>query len=414
MNKKLLFLAGLAPLVAAPALVVASCSSSTTTDGTTGMTPEETAAATKAIENAKNYLESKSYFFADKKPSEVNLSETDLPALKPSQNLGFSTKYFYDDKNVTNNDETGEKTIRIEVSRGKAKLSNQSAVLKLKSEAYDETDNQTNIDKLLNLDPVKDENSSSSFAAQGKTTVRKATVFVRDYSDSSKAPAASKISEFIDASKDVNDKKWKDLFLSTGDDSKVEFNGVTLGWKSLVKKSTTNLKPNNFVVSNVDKTKVGSILAPSITFDLQLQNDAKDKTSGIVQVNLVGFRLDEGYKDQVQPLLEQAATEYGTLYSPIVDDSKSVSKKASEIKNATDAKEELKKYLLADWNIMGGDLIVPITIDVTIEDVVSANDAEGSLTVKFKFDRKINSGEGSTPASTTKEIKLFGFQLPQE
>ena len=34
MNKKLLFLAGLAPLVAAPALVVASCSSSTT-DGST-------------------------------------------------------------------------------------------------------------------------------------------------------------------------------------------------------------------------------------------------------------------------------------------------------------------------------------------------------------------------------------------
>ena len=38
MNKKLLFLAGLAPLVAAPALVVASCSSSTT-DGSTSATP---------------------------------------------------------------------------------------------------------------------------------------------------------------------------------------------------------------------------------------------------------------------------------------------------------------------------------------------------------------------------------------
>ena len=406
MNKKLLFLAGLAPLVAAPALVVASCSSSTTTDGTTGMTPEETAAATKAIENAKNYLESKSYFFADKKPSEVDLSKTDLPALKPSQNLGFSTKYFYDDKNVTNNDETGEKTIRIEVSRGKAKLSNQSAVLKLKSNKVDETDEKTNVDKLLNLDPVKGISGKDN---NKKTTVRKVTVFVKDY-DKNSAPEASKISEFV---KNFETERLN-LFLKSPSDKKVmakDEQTVQIGWESLVKKDINNLKAENFIVSNVKQTQIGSILAPSITFDLQLQNDAKDKTSGIVQVNLVGFRLDEGYKDQVQHLLEQAAAEYGTLYSPIVDDKQSVTKKASEIKNATDAKEELKKYLLADWNVMGGDLIVPITIDVTIEEVVSANDSEGSLTVKFKFDRKINSGEGSTQASTTKEIKLFGFQI---
>ena len=412
MNKKLLFLAGLAPLVAAPALVVASCSSSTTTDGTTGMTPEETAAATKAIENAKNYLESKSYFFADKKPSEVDLKQIALPALKPSQNLGFSTKYFYDDKNVTNNDETGEKTIRIEVSRGKAKLSNQSAVLKLKSNKVDETDAKTKIDQLINLDPVKDEGTSSSKAKDQKTTVRRATVFVKDYNDSSKAPKASEISNYV---KDFDTKRL-DLFLKEPSDEKVTSKGVTLGWKSLVKKDQTNLKAENFMVSNVKQTQVGSILAPSITFDLKLNNGEKDdkaKESGIVQVNLVGFQLDQAYASQVQHLLEQAAEQYGALYSPIINDAEAMKKLPSQIKSAADPKKELESVFLADWNIMGGDLIVPITIDVTIEDVVSANDAEGSLTVKFKFERKKMDGEGSTPASTTKEIKLFGFQLAQ-
>ena len=407
MNKKLLFLAGLAPLVAAPALVVASCSSSTTTDSTTGMTPEEAQAAKDAMNRAKAYLESKSYFFADKKPSELDLSKTALPALKPSQNFGFSTKYF--DKDFKDNDETGEKSIRIQVSRGKIKLADQYAVLKLKSSKDDETEEKLNVDQLLNLDPV----NKSTTKKDEKTTVRKATIFVKDYDDKGdKAPKASEIKKFVDNF----ETERLNLFLKEPSDDKVmaaEDQKVQIGWKSLVKASAANkLTKDNFAVSNVDQTKMGSILAPSITFDLRLKDG--DKTSGPVQVNLVGFRLDEGYKDQVQPLLEQAATEYGTLYSPIVDDSKSVSKKASEIKNATDAKEELKKYLLADWNIMGGDLIVPITIDVTIEEVVSANDAEGSLTVKFKFDRKINSGEGTTPASTTKEIKLFGFQLPQQ
>ena len=409
MNKKLLFLAGLAPLVAAPALVVASCSSSTTTDGSSTPSNDAKEQAKQAAIRAKNYLESKSYMYADKKPSELK-DVVISAALKPSQNFGFKTEFF---KGASNDDE-GTQEIKIVTTRGELKSEPIIATLKLKSSKDDETDAQTKITDLLNLDQLNNVPEGSTFNGQSQQNgkIRRTTVFVKDYDNKNNtAPEASKISEFIEASKDVNDKKWKDLFLGSGDDSKVVSDGVTLGWKSLVKKSTTNLKPENFVLSNVHQTQIGSILAPSITFDLQLQNDKKDKKSGIVQVNLVGFRLDEGYKNQVQHLLEQAATEYGTLYSPIVDETKSVSKKASEIKNAEKPADELQKYLLTDWNIMGGDLIVPITIDVKIEEVVSANDSEGSLTVKFKFDRKQMEGEGSTSASTTKEIKLFGFQI---
>ena len=56
---------------------------------------------------------------------------------------------------------------------------------------------------------------------------------------------------------------------------------------------------------------------------------------------------------------------------------------------------------------MGGDLIVPISIKVEIAEIMEANDSEGSLKVKFNFTRD----GGTTEASATKEIKLFGFQI---
>ena len=245
--------------------------------------------------------------------------------------------------------------------------------------------------------------------------IKQQFVKLKDYDQKDKAPKASEIEDFVNNF----DTKRLDLFLKEPSDEKVNAKNepnVQIGWKSLVKSAAKDKKLDvkNFVFEKekVSKTKIGSILAPSITFELRLQSDDGNKKSAPIQVNLVGFQLDK--PELVQPLLDQAAAEYGTLYSPIVNDKQSVTKKASEIKNAEKPAEELQKYLLPDWNIMGGDLVVPITIDVTIKDVVSANDAEGSLTVKFKFERKFMDGEGQTPASTTKEIKLFGFQLPQQ
>ena len=404
MNKKLLFLAGLAPLVAAPALVVASCSSSTTTDGTTGMTPEEAQAAKDAMNRAKAYLESKSYFFADKKPSELKLEEVALPALKPSQNLGFSTKYF--DKDFKDNDETGEKSIRIQVSRGKIKLADQYAVLKLKSTKDDETDEKTNVDQLLNLDPVKGISGKDS---NQKTTVRRATIFVKDYDNQDQAPKASEIKKFIDNF----ETERLNLFLKSETEDKVfakEDPKVQIGWKSLVKPSAAKkLDVKNFIFDNarVRQTKVGSIEAPSITFDLRLQSDDKSKTSAPVEVNLVGFRLDADYKNQVGELFKQATTEFGALYNPIIDDNKTKDVLADSV-----TLDNLESYLFADWNKFGGDLIVPIEIQSSVVDIISSNDSEGSLKVKFKFER-IGEGASTTPLSVEKEITLFGFQVVQ-
>ena len=404
MNKKLLFLAGLAPLVAAPALVVASCSSSTTTDGTTGMTPEEAQAAKDAMNRAKAYLESKSYFFADKKPSELKLEEVALPALKPSQNLGFSTKYF--DKDFKDNDETGEKSIRIQVSRGKIKLADQYAVLKLKSTKDDETDDKTKVDQLLNLDPVKGISGKDS---NQKTTVRRATIFVKDYDNQDQAPKASEIKKFIDNF----ETERLNLFLKSETEDKVfakEDPKVQIGWKSLVKPSAAKkLDVKNFIFDNarVRQTKVGSIEAPSITFDLRLQSDDKSKTSAPVEVNLVGFKLDADYKNQVGELFKQATTEFGALYNPIIDDNKTKDVLADSV-----TLDNLESYLFADWNKFGGDLIVPIQIEAKAKKIVSSDNTNGSLKVEFEFTR-VGDGADVTPLKDTKEITLFGFKVVQ-
>ena len=393
MNKKLLFLAGLAPLVAAPALVVASCSSSTTDNSKQQ--------ANEAANRAKTYLESKSYLYADKKPSELKGVIASLPALKASQNFGFTTKF----SEESINDDEGTKTVKIVTQRGDVTSDPVIATLKVKSAKADETDDKTKVDELLNLDqitPVANLIDSQS----GPKTVRRSTVFVKDYDKKESAPKASEIADYI---KNFDTKRLE-LFSKEPSDDKVmgkETQGVQAGWKSLVRKDKKVLEAKNFIASNVHQTQIGSILAPSITFDLQL-NNAKEgdeaKTSGIVQVNLVGFQLDPAYKEQVKTLFDQATTEFGALYNPIIDEEQS-----SKVKASTVTKDNLTSYLLTDWDKMGGDLILPIQVQASIIDIVSSNDSEGSLKVKFKFDRS-DEGKDTTPLSVEKEITLFGFQ----
>ena len=402
MNKKLLFLAGLAPLVAAPALVVASCSSSTTDNSKQQ--------ANEAANRAKTYLESKSYLYADKKPSELK-EIVALAALKRSQNFGFTTQFSNDSANDKEDD--GIKSIKIVTKRGDVTSDPVTATLKVKSAKADETDDKTKVDELLNLDKFTAAPESTFAAAPAQPTMRRSTVFVRDYIDKDKAPKASEISTYIDYVKN-NDEKWLDLFLREATSDPVMApapnNKDQIGWKSLVKKEGKDkIGPKNFEIVDIWQTKVGSILAPSITFNMRLKSDPKEgeevKTSGIVQVNLVGFQLDPAYKEQVKTLFDQATTEFGSLYNPIIDESKTASVKASSV---TDDKA-LVNYLLPEWDVMGGDLIVPIQIKPTITKIVSANDSEGSLKVLFKFERT-GDGAQTTPLSVEKEITLFGFQ----
>ena len=418
MNKKLLFLAGLAPLVAAPALVVASCSSSTT-DGSTSVTPEQAKQAEDALKAAKFYLQFKAPFYSGALPSEVEFDPNFAPALQPSRNFGFRTIVTGAKGTSDKNDDTkGEKTVDIKVSKrvpdgvdsnGKPKTKEVSATTTLtlkgfltKEQQENEKTGKTNIADYINLDTI----SANSKAATNKT-LRQATIYVKEVgqSDSPEFTKAN-VDEFIkgleEGNKDVV-AKYLDLTAVSAD----KVDGV--GYKTLVKKD--GLTKDNFQWTNLDLTKNGNIKTPSITGYLQLKDG--DKLSGFVKVEFTGFKLLESYKDEVKPLIDSMVQDFGTLYNPIVDDEKIKNLSPEEV--FKDPSKYLKSadqgILLNQWDDVGGDLVMPLQMKATIVDnkVKSFSNADGSITLELTLKRVDGTAEKDTEFK--KELTIFGFKV---
>ena len=432
MNKKLLFLAGLAPLVAAPALVVASCSSSTTTDGSTSATPEQNKQAEDALKAAKFYLESKASIYIGKKPSELEFDVNFAPALQPSRNFGFRTQVIAS-KSEGNDDAKGTKEVTIKVSKrvldgkddqGKDKtkvISKEEKVTltglltEAQEQAESQKDAKTKISDYINLDKIIVSGGTSSKVDQPQKseTLRKATIYVKDSKDASKAPeyTAENVKELIDALNNSAE-KGKDEIIKKYLDVTINSNQIDgFGYTSLVKK--TGLTAANFKWTNVRETKNGNILSPTISADLQLVDG--DKESGIVKVEIVGFKLAKGYEDKVKPLIDSMVQDFGTLYNPIVDDEKIKTLTPQEVFN--DPSKYLKDtdsgILLAEWNNVGGDIVMPLTMSAEIVEnkVKSFNNADGSITLELKLKRVDGTVEKDT--EFTKELTIFGFKVSQ-
>ena len=422
MNKKLLFLAGLAPLVAAPALVVASCSSSTTTDGSTSATPEQAKQAEDALKAAKFYLQFKAPFYTGALPSEVEFDPNFAPALQPSRNFGFRTIVTGAKGTSDKNDDTkGEKTVDIKVSKrvpdgvdsnGKPKTKEVSATTTLtlkgfltKEQQENEKTGKTNIADYINLDTI----SANSKAATNKT-LRQATIYVKEVGKAA-SPEFTKanVDEFIKGLEEGNkDVVAKYLDLTAVSAAKVD--GV--GYKTLVKKGDKKdgLTKDNFQWTNLGLTKNGNIKTPSITGYLQLKDG--DKLSGFVKVEFTGFKLLESYKDEVKPLIDSMVQDFGTLYNPIVDDEKIKNLSPEEVFNnpSNYLKSTDQGILLSQWDDVGGDLVMPLQMKATIVDnkVKSFNNADGSITLELTLKRvggTVETGE------FTKELTIFGFKV---
>ena len=419
MNKKLLFLAGLAPLVAAPALVVASCSSSTT-DGSTSVTPEQAKQAEDALKAAKFYLQFKAPFYSGALPSEVEFDPNFAPALQPSRNFGFRTIVTGAKGTSDKNDDTkGEKTVDIKVSKrvpdgvdsnGKPKTKEVSATTTLtlkgfltKEQQENEKTGKTNIADYINLDTI----SANSKAATNKT-LRKSTIYVKEVGkEGSPEFTKANVDEFIKGLEE-GDKKVVEKYLDLTAVSADKVDGV--GYKTLVKKD--GLAKENFQWTNLGLTKNGNIKTPSITGYLQLKDG--DKLSGFVKVEFTGFKLLESYKDEVKPLIESMVQDFGTLYNPIVDDEKiknlspeEVFKEPSKYLKSTD-----QGILLNQWDDVGGDLVMPLQMKATIVEnkVKSFSNADGSITLELSLKRV---GGTVETGDFTKELTIFGFKVSQ-
>ena len=412
MNKKLLFLAGLAPLVAAPALVVASCSSSTTTDGSTSATPEQNKQAEDALKAAKFYLQFKAPFYSGVLPSEVEFDPNFAPTLQPSRNFGFRTI-------VTGT--KGEKTVDIKVSKrvpdgvdsnGKPKTKEISATTTLtlkgfltKEQQENEKTGKTNIADYINLDTI----SANSKASATNKVLRQATIYVKEVGQSG-SPEFTKASvdEFIKGLEEGNKavvEKYLDLTAVSAD----KVDGV--GYKTLVKKGDKDaLTKDNFKWTNLGLTKNGNIKTPSITGYLQLKDG--DKLSGFVKVEFTGFKLLKSYEDEVKPLIESMVQDFGTLYNPIVDDEKIKNLSPEEVFKDPDQylKSTDQGILLNQWDDVGGDLVMPLQMKATIVDnkVKSFSNADGSITLELTLKRvggTVETGE------FTKELTIYGFKV---
>ena len=413
-------------------------------DPNNNISPSPEAQATQALENAKAYLERQAKFYIGSKPSEFDFSPqyNAIFALGPSANYGYTTTITgAKGQSDKNDDATGTKTVTIKVE--KQVISSQKAdganapTLTTSSQSIevplsgflttDQATNETSQAKLkiadyINLDKVNG-GLEKPFADQAAApvTIRKATVYVKNATDSQKAPAFTKdnIKELTDGLTN-KDKSKVEKYLDLTVSSDLLDPASTIGYKSLVKSKSTPLTPENFKWSNIKPTQNGSMMSPTLSADLQLVDG--DKESGIVKVEFVGWKLDDTYQDQLQPLFKALQKDFGTTYHPIIQDGAHLQKLTAEQaandekywKPFTDAQGE--GILRPDWDKVGGDFVMPFSFSATIEDHSQFDALAGSLTLKIKLTYQPQTGttkddSQSKPFEIPITLTVYGFQV---
>ena len=447
LNKKLFWsAAALVPLVIAPVAVIASCSSTPVNQ------ESHEQQASFALSAAKFYLESKNHLYTGFKPTEMEFDQkvNGIFTLGASRNFGFTTTISGPKgESDKNNDTNGEKTVTISVTKNvpngtdtngkpqyRSVTKTEDVVLKgllTTEQATNETNEATlKVSEIINLDPIQGGKSTTFEDAPIKPEDilkqfknRKATIYVKDSQDASKAPEFndSNVNELIKALANPTDATNKEIiakYLDTSVSSEVvkpsaKASDPGFGYKSLVKKAQA-IKDVNFKWSNVRKTKNGNILSPTVSADLQLIEG--EKTSGIIKVEIVGWKLSESYRNQVKPLIESVVQDFGTLYNPVVQDSSALSQIYAEDafidadywKDASAS----KSIMVPDWQQVGSDHIMPLAMEATLVGAKPiAFDAErGSVTLKIELKRKDAPENGAEKDTIfTKELTVYGFKV---
>lgn len=446
LNKKLLWsAAALVPLVIAPVAVIASCSSTPVNQ------ESHDQQASFALSAAKFYLESKAHLYTGFKPTEMEFDQkvNSVFTLGASRNFGFTTTVSGPKGESDKNDDTkGEKTVTISVTKTvpngtdtsgkpqyKSVTKTEDVILKgllTTEQATNEAQDPLKVSEIINLDPIQGGTSTTFVDAPSKPEDvlkqfknRKATIYVKNSQDAANAPEFNdtNVNELIKALANPTDATNKEIikkYLDPSVSSEVvkpstKASDPGFGYKSLIKKDQA-VKDVNFKWSNVRKTKNGNILSPTVSADLQLIDG--EKTSGIIKVEIVGWKLSESYRNQVKPLIESMVQDFGTLYNPIVQDSAQLSQIYAE-DAFTDADYwkdagESKSIMLPDWQQVGNDHIMPLAMEATLVGAKPiAFDADrGSVTLKLELKRKDAPENGAEKDTIfTKELTIYGFKV---
>ena len=364
-----------------------------------------------AFKATSQFLNDQSYVYADKKPSEFDLTtnKDKLKLLDPSQNFGYKTELITTKKQDDNDDENGTKKAKISLTRGKqtkqleitlkgfatTKQKAKTNRIKRQSQATNDLD----VNTYFNLETQTPSGGTS-------TTLFRSPLKLKDKVDvkASEIPnylTGAKLKEIIDI-----------------ENAKTETGSGP--FSSLLKTTLPNDVSLKF--SNIKQVIEKGILLPQISADVQLTKQEQDTTkeSSVVKVIVSGFTTDDNFL--TTDLLAQAAQAFSTFDSPIKLETTPTqppyratttgynSKKASEIKTLDLLKQEFKTGTTVDnensleYTSSG---LSPIKIKLLELVKDSQNDQNGSLKVRIKLEWK----DKPELESIEREITLFGFTI---
>lgn len=367
MNKKIFFWGSLIPLMATPALFVASCSDSKSDD------------LNNALKNIKAVLDENEYTRITKKASEVELNS--LPVFDPSQIFGFKMEWedFSSVEEENYNDNEGLRIANLILTRGQEKYvqkANIQGYLKNINERDEASEPDIKILELLNLENPKTE--QPKVLLEIKDDIKNSLTFGNAFN------TLKNLSNSDDLTKAIT----KLIYLNKDDVPSESKN------KSLFKETIP--KDVKLKFFNLRQAKFLRIPTNYLTVDLALskKTEEKTKTSRLIKIFISGwknekaeFQTEKTIKDWFEPL--------ASINSPI-DYEKSKNKLASQIKNL----EELKTFFKTGYNIINS-----MNVDFLELKKETADDATGSIDVLVKIQFSDND-----KISATKVIKLFGFK----
>ena len=365
-----------------------------------------------AFKATSQFLNDQSYVYADKKPSEFDLTNSTnkdkLKLLDSSQNFGYKTELITTKNKDTDDDDNGIKKVKLKLTRGRQ---TKDLEITLKGFATTKQKTKTNHTK-RQTQATNDLDVNTYFNLESETSGSTSTTLFR-------SPLRLKDKVNIKASEIPNyltGAKLKEII----DIETVKTGTGTGPFESLLKASLPNDVSLKF--SNIKQVIEKGILLPQISADVQLTKQEQDaiKESSVVKVIVSGFTTDDNFL--TTDLLAQAAQAFSTFDSPIKLETSSTqppyrttatgynSKKASEITTLDLLKKEFKTGTTVDSDnyleyTSSGLSPIKIKLLELVKD--SQNDQNGSLKVRIKLEWK----DKPELESIEREITLFGFTI---
>ena len=394
-SKKFLLTMGLLPLVVAPVAVVASCSTTATTDAQKAMLNNQIFFS-ENVRFIKGFLPDQKSFLKGIQITQENGQKKTLKfTLDPRQNYGFKTEIVGEE----DNNDSGTKKVTLKLTRGNEQ---QTQVIELK-DLLTNQDVENEKDPKLNFGEVfKSAHFNREVAAFDNIGVLGP---IPDTDKGEKWPILS-IDEFLKKTDEEIVKEYRERILG----GKPE--GLDIEITKRRQKTVNGIKINEIIadIRLIKKEADGTIKKSGIYNAIFKDKNLKNVRNGL----------------RTEKYLKKYGYTFSTFNTPMKELSEGQfysEKLASEFEVTDPAQQEIKmKELLTE--LKGYDegtfFFKKMPMYATLKSIGKANDSEGSLEVTFEFqwqNDKSADSEASEPddqislTPITMNLKLYGFKV---